>query len=207
MQDHSDAMDHTDENLIEELRGLFAKDDPVPPLVVDTAKASRGWPWRYRRRPRGAAERLGARGGRRAGARPRHGSGPVGQFRRRGDDDRRRDPGRWTGAADPRSALPTGRGHGRAAVRRSRGRVDLSRGRRARALPCRAARRKRLPPAGRRSRRRRGGWGRVCRDELGAALASGCDGISRGFLASSGQVGPKKPGRVAKAALNTGRHH
>jgi hypothetical protein len=36
-------MDHTDENLIEELRGLFAKDDPVPPLVVDTAKASLGW--------------------------------------------------------------------------------------------------------------------------------------------------------------------
>jgi hypothetical protein len=33
----------TDEVLMAELRGLFAKLDPVPPLVVETAKASLGW--------------------------------------------------------------------------------------------------------------------------------------------------------------------
>lgn len=31
------------EPLVTDLRGLFAKDDPVPPLVVETAKASLGW--------------------------------------------------------------------------------------------------------------------------------------------------------------------
>ena len=35
--------DHSDDQLIEELRELFAKDDPVPPLVLETAKASLGW--------------------------------------------------------------------------------------------------------------------------------------------------------------------
>lgn len=35
--------DHTDDQLIEDLRDLFAKDDPVPPLVLETAKASLGW--------------------------------------------------------------------------------------------------------------------------------------------------------------------
>jgi hypothetical protein len=32
-----------DERLIGELRGLFAELDPVPPLVIETAKASLGW--------------------------------------------------------------------------------------------------------------------------------------------------------------------
>jgi hypothetical protein len=32
-----------DDPLLGELRGLFAHDDPVPPLVTETAKASLGW--------------------------------------------------------------------------------------------------------------------------------------------------------------------
>jgi hypothetical protein len=32
-----------DDSLIEDLRALFAKDDPVPPLVVDAARSSLGW--------------------------------------------------------------------------------------------------------------------------------------------------------------------
>jgi hypothetical protein len=32
-----------DEMLMVELRGLFTDVDPVPPLVIETAKASLGW--------------------------------------------------------------------------------------------------------------------------------------------------------------------
>jgi hypothetical protein len=35
--------DHEHDPLLDELRGLFAKDDPVPPLVTQTAKAALGW--------------------------------------------------------------------------------------------------------------------------------------------------------------------
>jgi hypothetical protein len=34
---------HPDERLMAELRAFFAEVDPVPPLVVETAKASLGW--------------------------------------------------------------------------------------------------------------------------------------------------------------------
>lgn len=35
--------DDQEDPLVEELRALFAQDDPVPPLVTETAKASLGW--------------------------------------------------------------------------------------------------------------------------------------------------------------------
>lgn len=35
--------DPADDNVLEELRELFAKDDPVPPLVAEAARASLGW--------------------------------------------------------------------------------------------------------------------------------------------------------------------
>lgn len=38
-----DEPDPDHDPLIEELRSLFANDDPVPPLVTETAKASLGW--------------------------------------------------------------------------------------------------------------------------------------------------------------------
>jgi hypothetical protein len=38
-----DMHEDSDDQLIEDLRRLFAKDDPVPPLVLETAKASLGW--------------------------------------------------------------------------------------------------------------------------------------------------------------------
>ena len=42
-----------EELLMAELRGLFADVDPVPPMVLETAKASLGW-----RRPDVALEEL-----------------------------------------------------------------------------------------------------------------------------------------------------
>ncbi|MDQ6778133.1 MAG: hypothetical protein M3071_18405 [Actinomycetota bacterium] len=38
-----DEHEHEREPLIDEYRNLFANDDPVPPLVTETAKASLGW--------------------------------------------------------------------------------------------------------------------------------------------------------------------